>query len=267
MALVSYESILRDDEISETIIFESFDKQTEILLQEYYCDNPNCDCFEVQLVFHQLFDNRTRANYLFSARVSLKDLQVLEIEKNDPKFKHEQILTLIQNNPKYLTLFQSHYRKLKHYYEFYVPATKFPLYIPYINHQSWIAYEDIFNKEHINLKMGTNVYLLQDQYRLNKYSTDVKIHFYDILKEKVIGDLVLDLNTLAIKESKLPKEFLLSFQKELGIIHQYQGRLVMVRKFVDQILTSEYARQIKLNRNDPCLCGSGKKFKHCCGRN
>ena len=22
----------------------------------------------------------------------------------------------------------------------------------------------------------------------------------------------------------------------------------------------------KLGRNDPCHCGSGKKFKHCCGK-
>jgi preprotein translocase subunit SecA len=23
----------------------------------------------------------------------------------------------------------------------------------------------------------------------------------------------------------------------------------------------------KVGRNDPCPCGSGKKYKHCCGRN
>jgi Predicted metal-binding protein related to the C-terminal domain of SecA len=22
----------------------------------------------------------------------------------------------------------------------------------------------------------------------------------------------------------------------------------------------------KISRNDPCTCGSGKKYKHCCGR-
>lgn len=26
-------------------------------------------------------------------------------------------------------------------------------------------------------------------------------------------------------------------------------------------------REIKVGRNDPCPCGSGKKYKHCCGRN
>ena len=25
--------------------------------------------------------------------------------------------------------------------------------------------------------------------------------------------------------------------------------------------------QPKVGRNDPCPCGSGKKYKHCCGRN
>ena len=24
---------------------------------------------------------------------------------------------------------------------------------------------------------------------------------------------------------------------------------------------------IKIGRNDPCICGSGKKFKKCCGKN
>ena len=23
----------------------------------------------------------------------------------------------------------------------------------------------------------------------------------------------------------------------------------------------------KIGRNDPCPCGSGKKYKHCCGKN
>ena len=26
-------------------------------------------------------------------------------------------------------------------------------------------------------------------------------------------------------------------------------------------------KEVKIGRNDPCPCGSGKKYKHCCGRN
>ncbi len=39
--------------------------------------------------------------------------------------------------------------------------------------------------------------------------------------------------------------------------------------FVDgQIITGTYRRPSpKVGRNDPCPCGSGKKYKFCCGRN
>ena len=26
-------------------------------------------------------------------------------------------------------------------------------------------------------------------------------------------------------------------------------------------------KEVKVGRNDPCPCGSGKKYKYCCGRN
>ena len=32
------------------------------------------------------------------------------------------------------------------------------------------------------------------------------------------------------------------------------------KSMVDQIKSSK-----KIGRNEPCSCGSGKKFKHCCG--
>lgn len=39
--------------------------------------------------------------------------------------------------------------------------------------------------------------------------------------------------------------------------------------FVDgQVIPETYVRQTpKVGRNDPCPCGSGKKYKFCCGRN
>ena len=27
-----------------------------------------------------------------------------------------------------------------------------------------------------------------------------------------------------------------------------------------------HVRDVKIGRNDPCPCGSGKKYKKCCGR-
>ena len=35
----------------------------------------------------------------------------------------------------------------------------------------------------------------------------------------------------------------------------------------DSLLKGPVKREVKVYPNDPCPCGSGKKFKQCCGRN
>ena len=34
-----------------------------------------------------------------------------------------------------------------------------------------------------------------------------------------------------------------------------------------QLTNSQHQPKIKIGRNDPCSCGSGKKYKQCCGKN
>ena len=36
--------------------------------------------------------------------------------------------------------------------------------------------------------------------------------------------------------------------------------------FKEQKLSGTVVKGKKIGRNDPCPCGSGKKYKHCCGR-
>ena len=40
----------------------------------------------------------------------------------------------------------------------------------------------------------------------------------------------------------------------------------MVASFADQSVKKQPRKVVKVGRNDPCPCGSGKKFKQCCGR-
>ena len=56
----------------------------------------------------------------------------------------------------------------------------------------------------------------------------------------------------------------------------YEARLHEVKKeYVDEdVEDGEETKQMpirrdapKIGRNDPCPCGSGKKYKKCCGRN
>jgi uncharacterized protein YecA (UPF0149 family) len=45
------------------------------------------------------------------------------------------------------------------------------------------------------------------------------------------------------------------------------GRPIHKVLIEDQGIRTEPRRTIKVGRNDPCLCGSGKKYKRCCGAN
>ena len=48
------------------------------------------------------------------------------------------------------------------------------------------------------------------------------------------------------------------FRKENGIWYFVNGEIITPKPFIRKLP--------KTNRNDPCTCGSGKKFKKCCGK-
>jgi SEC-C motif-containing protein len=84
---------------------------------------------------------------------------------------------------------------------------------------------------------------------------------------------VLDVQDGAADDEQGTVEFIATY-KERGVIHPHhevsqfqrvdgawyfvEGRLVMPK--------TETRGQPKVGRNEPCPCGSGKKYKKCCGR-
>ena len=49
-----------------------------------------------------------------------------------------------------------------------------------------------------------------------------------------------------------------------GIYRYFQTQRLVEKQLLDS--TTFRRTAAKIGRNDPCPCGSGKKFKHCCGR-
>jgi preprotein translocase subunit SecA len=41
---------------------------------------------------------------------------------------------------------------------------------------------------------------------------------------------------------------------------------IVVEEKNEQVERSNLGKKKKVSRNEPCTCGSGKKYKHCCGR-
>jgi uncharacterized protein len=51
----------------------------------------------------------------------------------------------------------------------------------------------------------------------------------------------------------------------IGIYHHFEAQRLLEKQPLDHATT--FRRTVrKIGRNDPCPCGSGKKFKQCCGR-
>jgi len=48
-------------------------------------------------------------------------------------------------------------------------------------------------------------------------------------------------------------------------LHRYALLGLSIAGILQRPQAPEPARSIKISRNDPCPCGSGKKYKHCCG--
>ena len=55
-----------------------------------------------------------------------------------------------------------------------------------------------------------------------------------------------------------PHHEISNFKKVGGVWYFVDGQLVMPK--------TETRAQAKIGRNEPCPCGSGKKYKKCCGR-
>lgn len=54
-------------------------------------------------------------------------------------------------------------------------------------------------------------------------------------------------------------------EKEVAKKERERERLIQEREFLERNLSSQ-KRNHKIGRNEPCPCGSGKKYKQCCGR-
>jgi hypothetical protein len=79
----------------------------------------------------------------------------------------------------------------------------------------------------------------------------VVIYFYHLLPSALL------INALIV----LP--CVLSLGRNSVKIELEQHRAELQRR--DAVLAAAHLPGGKVGRNDPCPCGSGKKFKHCCG--
>jgi hypothetical protein len=262
------------------------------LVFESYCDDPECACNEVILEFVETSPQLEPITDAmgFAIKLSLKDWQFEILDnRHAPQEKVKAILSEFQNDlaPQFKERFQKRYQRVK---DFAKRALKFNLSEDEILSGAMCGYWEVFGDsqnvfsfefEHENQK-----YLILDQYCLNPTCDcqNISIIFtaYDEKKgaaDDVFG-IFLDLKMkYKIEFSEIPKKKLrqmvaawLQNQPDIPEIIAYRykkmkevGRLTLERSR-KQGIAQEAATHSNIGRNDPCPCGSGKKYKKCCGR-
>ncbi|MDR1901401.1 MAG: YchJ family protein [Treponema sp.] len=91
-------------------------------------------------------------------------------------------------------------------------------------------------------------------------------------KSKWLGLKILSVSKGGLQDNEGSVEFEASYERDgLKDIHHEQARFKKQdgKWFYDEgeVVPKTIVRSgPKIGRNDPCPCGSGKKYKHCCGR-
>lgn len=85
--------------------------------------------------------------------------------------------------------------------------------------------------------------------------------------EKLASDdtvyLNFDFEKLYFNMNKAKADWLFGLSEWSSVLSEEKKREITREYRASQI----FVREVKIGRNDPCPCGSGKKYKNCCGRN
>lgn len=111
-----------------------------------------------------------------------------------------------------------------------------------------------------------------------KYGTDIQTMtgFLDGISESLKQDIpteTMDENTeivLEIDPEKLYYNMVEAKAEWLYGLEAWDYILSAERRkelYREQKQSGTIRKEVKVGRNDPCPCGSGKKYKYCCGRN
>ena len=120
--------------------------------------------------------------------------------------------------------------------------------------------DQLLAMDHLREGVGLRGYGQKDP--LNEYkkeSYDLFMDMIDRLKGQVVGTLF----RLQVREESTSARPLT--RRERRAYKEHRGEMVAAAEGGDSL--QPYRREgRKIGRNEPCPCGSGKKYKHCCGK-
>ncbi len=290
-SVVPYSEIVKKEGKDAYSVIRLNGFHSDILISEEYCVNPHCNCNDVLLSFFELSDG-SPINQLFTLRVELGTWKVTEqTVKNQEIDADPMIKDFTDNIAELKGLLLSHYRKAKEYgkknYTLHIPESTVKL----ILEGSMLSYSEIFGAcdlDHLSFEFNKSErWMFDDQYCSNPQClcNEAVLSFYKIdpTKKTQESDFAVRLN---IKNFKYDIEYnqsdpdkiaeIIKFLKDSrpDVLVTIKRRYLEVKNASKRVIKESSLKEkkeeppiVRIGRNDPCPCGSGKKYKKCCGNN
>ena len=292
VSVIPYAKVLNAGEEVDCIFIKFSGFNPTILVHEEYCVNPGCSCTDALLRFIELSDDGLAVNDLFILRLDINTWEVTEKKVLNKTIKAEKmieefVVDIDQLKEKLL----SHYVSAKEYgkknYIDYISDGTVKLFLDgkMVSYSEIFGGYDLFDK--FSFKFNeTEMWFFEDQYCSNPkcLCNEAMLTFYKIddSKETQEAEFAVRMN---LNNFKYDVEFNENEQNQISEIikslHNSQPEVfgILKRRYKEVKNASkaiikkfslkekkEEQPNIQIGRNDPCPCGSGKKYKKCCGR-
>lgn len=290
-SLIPFSRLLNDGEKVDFISIKFTEYSPIITVQEEYCVNPGCSCTDVVLRFFEMSDEGKPINELFLLRLDMSTWKVTGKTILNKTIKAEQMIQEFEADIDQLkSKLLSHYVRAKEYgkknYLDYISGNT----IKMILDGDMVTYAEIFGGlDYDNFKFAwneTEKWTFDDQYCSNPkcLCNEVVLSFYKInlSKQTQEPEFAVRMN---LKNFKYNVEYnnneqnqiseIISFLKgnKPEVIKALRSRYNEVKRASKEIIKKSASKEkeealpnVKIGRNDPCPCGSGKKYKKCCGK-
>jgi len=203
--------------------------------------------------------------------MNIQSFEILDLEGHQTGLNHEALADeFIKNIDVFKETLIKHYQTIKTYFKTHISLSKHPLLFEKIRKNETIPYREVIEgDEPITFTYQLKQYLVEDHYHM-KQSQDVLLVFHKMDREMSGFSISLDLKSLnyQLKSGSVKIELIKYFLGQDAILMKLNKRDKKMKDIGLQVMASQGGSETmkvgKVGRNDPCLCGSGKKYKHCC---
>lgn len=262
---------------------------SNILLQEEYCVNPGCSCSDGVLTFIELSEEGKMLNPWFSIRLDMRTWEVTEKKVFNKMIKVDMLIKEFMDSIDIIKerLF-AHFVKAKEcgrrhfdyigddivklildgemlpYAEVLGDKDTGKFYFEIDRSESWFFDDNYCTKPQCRCNEVVLTFFKIDESRktqepefavrmnMKNFKYDVEFNNCSVSR---IGEVINHLHNIR------PEVFDL-FKIRAG--EMKDAAREVIKKFSSEVKREERSNA-KVGRNDPCPCGSGKKYKKCCG--